>query len=227
VCSKLSGNVSVVMPCLNEVGSVGICIRKIREIMPNAEIIVADNGSTDGSAGVAYSYGAKVVLEKRRGYGSAYMAGIKAAQGEYIVIMDCDNTYDFGMIPQFVGYLATGFDFVIGNRFGGDTISMPWKSRYIGNPILSGMFRLLFHTKINDIHCGMRAFTKEAYNKMNLKTLGKEFASEMVASAIKNKLKIAEVPINYYPRVGKSKLHPIRDALRHIRWMLWWKMKGG
>jgi glycosyltransferase involved in cell wall biosynthesis len=164
-------------------------------------------------------------MEERRGYGSAYMAGIKAAQGKYIVIMDCDNTYPTEKIPLFVEFLERDFDFVIGNRFAGDTISMPWKSRYIGNPILSGMFRLLFKTKIHDIHCGMRAFTKEAYLKMNLKTTGMEFASEMVASAIKNKLKIAEVPINYYPRVGKSKLHPIRDAIRHCLFMITYKCK--
>ena len=221
--TKSSGKVSIVFPCLNEVDAIGMCIKKARQACPDAEIIVADNCSWDGSAIVATAHGAKVIFENRRGYGSAYMAGISAARGEYILIMDSDNTYDFEAIPRFIKMLEDGCDFVIGDRFAGDEISMPWKSRYIGNPILSGMFRLLFHTKINDIHCGMRAFTRNVYEKMELKCRGMEFASEMVAAALKHNLWIYEMPINYYPRIGESKLHPFRDAWRHTAFMLRYK----
>jgi glycosyltransferase involved in cell wall biosynthesis len=217
---------SVVMPCLNEEPGIEKCIRAITRVLKqegiNAEIIVCDNGSRDRSAEIARSCGATVVVESRPGYGAAYLCGLSFAQGEYIVIADSDNTYDFSAIPILLKHLREGCDFVMGSRFKG-TIhkgAMPWAHRYIGNPILSGMTRLFFHTKLTDIHCGMRAFSRAAYQKMRLQMLGMEFATEMVVSAIINDLKIVEVPINYFPRHGVSKLKSFSDAWRHVRFML-------
>lgn len=218
--------VSVVLPCLNEEASVGACIKKIKEVFAregiNGEIIVADNGSVDRSREIAASSGARSIIETQKGYGAAYLAGLKLARGKYIIIGDSDNTYDFYAIPQFLKPLREGFDFVIGSRFKGGLKkgAMTWTHRYIGNPILSGICRLFFRTRLSDIHCGMRAFTAEAYNKMELITLGMEFATEMVVSALRNNLKIYEVPISYHPRAGISKLSPLADAWRHIRFML-------
>ena len=219
-------DVSVVLPCLNEEDTLGICIRKIQEVFAKegigGEIIVSDNGSSDRSREIAESAGAKVFLEPKRGYGSAYLCGLKEAKGKYIIIGDSDNTYDFYDIPKFLKPLKEGYDFVMGSRFKGGIKkgAMPWVNRYIGNPILSGICRLFFHTKLSDIHCGMRAFTGEACQKMKLRTLGMEFATEMVVSALTNNLKIQEVPIDYYPREGESKLQPLYDAWRHMRFML-------
>ena len=215
--------ISVVLPCLNEEQSIGICIDRVRAVFPDAEIIVVDNDSEDMSKWIAKEHGAKVYCEEKRGYGSAYLSGFRIATGDYIIMLDSDLTYDPKELPFFITLLEQGYDLVLGNRFGGKVVQMPWKSRYIGNPILSGMFRCLFKTKLRDIHCGMRAFTAKAYLKMDLKTTGMEFASEMMASAIKNKLLIAEVDINYYARAGKSKLNPIRDAIRHVIFMLKYK----
>ena len=218
--------VSVVMPCLNEEKTIGICIEKIKEVFKRenikGEIIVVDNGSTDNSKKIAKDSGAIVLLEKRKGYGSAYLCGLSHAKGKYIIMADSDNTYDFSDIPKFLEKLKEGYDFVIGSRFKGKIAkgAMHWSHRYIGNPILSFMCRLFFHTNLSDIHCGMRAFTYEAYQKMRLITLGMEFATEMVVSSIMNNLKITEVSINYYPRVGESKLRAFKDAYRHIRFML-------
>lgn len=218
--------VSVILPCLNEEKSIGACIKKIQEVFRKegilGEIIVADNTSADSSRQIAESLGAKVVIEPHRGYGAAYLRGLREARGKYIVIGDSDTTYDFYDIPLFLTPLRQGYDFVIGSRFKG-TIkkgAMPWTHRYLGNPILSGVCRLFFHTALSDIHCGMRAFTYEAYRKMQLMTLGMEFATEMVVNAMQNNLEIFEVPINYHPRVGKSKLSPLYDAWRHLRFML-------
>ena len=218
--------VSVVLPCLNEEKTIGICINKIKEVFAaggiSGEIIVTDNGSIDRSREIAASSGAAVVIEKQRGYGAAYLRGLKEAKGKYIVIGDSDNTYDFYDIPKFLNSFKEGYDFVIGSRFKGEIQkgAMSWTHRYIGNPILSGICRLFFHTKLSDIHCGMRAFTAEAYQSMQLMTLGMEFATEMVVSALRARLKIYEIPINYHPRLGKSKLMPLADAWRHIRFML-------
>lgn len=219
-------DVSVVLPCLNEEKTIGICIKKIKEVFAKekirGEIIVTDNGSVDRSKEIAQSEGAIVVLELQRGYGAAYLRGLREAKGRFIVIADSDNTYDFYDMPKFIDFLKKGYDFVLGSRFKGKIQkgAMPWSHRYIGNPLLSGMCRLFFHTRLSDIHCGMRAFTQESYKKMNLRTLGMEFATEMVVAALQNGLKIAEIPINYYLRQGKSKLNPLSDAWRHIRFML-------
>ncbi len=219
-------DVSVVMPCLNEEKGLRICIDKIAGVFAAhgvpGEIIVADNGSTDRSRQIAQAAGARVVEEPVPGYGSAYLRGLSEARGKYIIIADSDNTYDFNDIPRFLDALRAGRDFVMGSRFKG-TIhkgAMPWAHRYIGNPILSWMTRMFFHTRLSDIHCGMRAFTRQAYQKMKLHTLGMEFATEMVVSAITNQLDIHEIPINYYPRQGESKLKSFSDAWRHIRFML-------
>jgi glycosyltransferase involved in cell wall biosynthesis len=217
---------SVVMPCLNEEKAIGSCIKKIQETFIRhglrGEIIVADNGSLDRSREIAEKEGAKVFLEPQRGYGAAYLKGLSEARGKYIIIGDSDNTYDFADIPKFIALLEQGYDFVMGSRFKGGLQkgSMSWSHRYLGNPVLSGICRLFFRTRLSDIHCGMRAFTKESLQKMKLMTLGMEFATEMVVSALTCNLKIGEIPINYHPRSGESKLRPLYDAWRHIRFML-------
>jgi len=218
--------VSVVLPCLNEQGTIGICIKKINEVFHQqritGEIIVVDNGSTDKSKEIAESQGAKVISEPRRGYGAAYLRGLREIKGQYVVMGDSDDTYNFYAIPKLLKPLNEGYDFVIGSRFKGKMQkgAMSWSHRYIGNPILSGICRLFFHTRLSDIHCGMRAFTKDAYHKMRLRSLGMELATEMVVAALQKNLKIYEIPIDYHPRKGESKLNPLSDAWRHIRFML-------
>lgn len=218
--------VSVVLPCLNEENALKTCIGKIKKVFEKeaikGEIIVSDNGSTDRSVEIAEAEGANVVIETRKGYGAAYLRGLREAKGKYIIIADSDNTYDFYNIPHFLKKLENGYGFVLGSRFKGRIKkgAMPWLNRYIGNPILSGICRLFFRTRLSDIHSGMRAFTKEAYRKMRLKSLGMEFATEMVVAALQNNIKFCEIPIDYYPRAGKSKLAPFPDAWRHIRFML-------
>ena len=218
--------VSVVLPCLNEEESIGICINKAKEVFAkegiHGEIIVVDNGSVDHSRDIAENLQAKVVTETRRGYGAAYLCGLREVRGRYIIIADSDNTYDLYDIPKFLKSLKEGYDFVIGSRFKGriQKGAMSWTHRYIGNPILSGVCRLFFRTRLSDIHCGMRAFTYDAYRKMGLMALGMEFATEMVVAALRSRLKICEIPINYHPRKGKSKLMPLADAWRHARFML-------
>lgn len=218
--------VSVVLPCLNEEESIAICIEKIKKVFSEqkitGEIIVVDNGSQDKSVEISKSHGAKVVFESHKGYGSALRRGIEESSGKYIVMGDADDTYDFLEIPKFIKLLKDNYDLVIGARFKGRILpgAMSWSHRYIGNPILSGMLRFFFGGSVSDAHCGLRGFSKEAYKKMNLHTTGMEFASEMVVHSLKKKLKIAEVPITYHPRKGKSKLSSFRDAWRHIRFML-------
>ena len=218
--------VSVVMPCLNEAESVDICVQKALTVLSAnqicGEIVVSDNGSTDGSVEIARRAGARVVHQPIPGYGNAYMKGIEEAKGDFILMADSDDTYDFAELPGFINPLREGYDFVIGNRFTGQILpnAMPWSNRYIGNPILSGLLNFFFHTGIGDAHCGMRALTKEAYQKMQLRTGGMEFASEMVINAALARLKIAEVPITYYPRKGSTKLRRFRDGWRHLRFLL-------
>lgn len=222
--------VSVVMPCLNEQETLGACIRKAQRTLEalgvSGEVVVADNGSTDDSIGIAEHLGAHVVHQPIRGYGAAYQAGFAAARGQFIVMGDSDDTYDFTDLKRFITPLREGYDLVIGNRFKGDIMpgAMPWARRYIGNPILSGILRWLFGTAISDSHCGMRSFTAEAYKRMVLKTTGMEFASEMVVKALAVNLNILEIPITYYPRAGESKLNAVRDAVRHLRFMLKYKI---
>jgi glycosyltransferase involved in cell wall biosynthesis len=218
--------VSVVLPTLNEESTVAICVKKAFKALKKAkirgEVIVVDNGSTDNSAKVAKAAGAKVVSQPQKGYGNALMKGFKTSVGQYILMADADNTYDLAKINQLIKPLQQGYDLVIGSRFKGKMApgSMPWSHRYIGNPILSALLRLFFGAKISDAHCGMRAFSRSAFKKMKLRTTGMEFASEMIIRAVKSNLKITEVPVGYHLRAGKSKLHSIPDAWRHLRFML-------
>jgi glycosyltransferase involved in cell wall biosynthesis len=217
--------VSVVIPCLNEAGNIGECVASAREAIARmgveGEVVVADNDSDDDSAQLAEQAGARVVVEHRRGYGSAYLAGFDAARGRYIVMADADLTYDFNEIPRFVAALEAGAEMVIGDRM--DNIqpgAMPWLHRYVGNPILTGLLNLFFRTGVNDAHCGMRALRRDVLPRLDLRTTGMEFASEMVIRASKEKLNIAEFPIEYHPRAGESKLASFRDGWRHLRFLL-------
>lgn len=218
--------ISFVLPCLNEEEAIGGCIEGIREIIRrqelSAEILVVDNASTDRSAEIALAKGARVVYQPVRGYGNAYLKGFAEARGTYIVMADADNTYDLSEVNYFLEPLRSGYDLVIGNRFAGGMAkgAMTFSHRYIGNPILSGILRLFFQTTVRDAHCGMRAFTRNAYLRMRLRTGGMEFASEMVINAAKAGLKITERPTSYSPRIGDSKLHTVRDGWRHLRFML-------
>jgi hypothetical protein len=219
-------DISVVMPCLNEEGSIGACVDKalegIRRSGLRGEVVVCDNGSTDCSAEIAASHGARVVLQPERGYGNAYLKGFEAARGRYLVMGDADDTYDFTEVDRFVGLLRQGYDYVLGSRFAGEIRpgAMPWLHQYVGNPVLTWVLNRLFGLDASDAHSGMRAFTREAYDRMRLQTTGMEFASEIVVNAAKSRLKTAEVPITYYPRVGESKLDSLRDGWRHLRFML-------
>ena len=217
--------VSVVIPCLNEAENIELCVRTAREALESSgiagEVLVVDNASEDDSAALAGAAGARVVQEPRRGYGSAYLAGFAAARGEYIVMADADLTYDFKEIPRFVAELDAGAELVMGDRM--DNIkpgAMPWHHRYIGNPILTGLLNLFFRTGISDAHCGMRALRRDVLDRLDLRTTGMEFASEMVIRASKEKLRIAEFPIEYHPRGGESKLSSFRDGWRHLRFLL-------
>ncbi len=216
---------SVVIPCLNEADTIQECVRSAQEVLAasgiSGEIIVADNDSEDDSARLAAEAGATVVHEPERGYGSAYMAGFSIARGRYIVMADADLTYDFAEIPRFVAELDGGADMVIGNRMNNiHPGAMPWHHRYIGNPLLSGFLNLLFRTGVDDAHCGMRAIRRDLLPRLDLRTTGMEFASEMVIRAAKEKLVIRQFPIEYHPRGGESKLSSFRDGWRHLRFLL-------
>ena len=223
--THLQEKVSIVMPCLNEEKGIGRCIEWAQEGLTRTglpgEIIVADNGSTDRSTELAEAAGARVVHQPLRGYGNAYHKGFAASVGSYIVMGDADLTYDFREIDRLIEPLKHGFDYVLGSRFQGTILpgAMPWTHRYIGNPILTFILNLLFGLKSSDAHSGLRAFTRDAYGQMALQCTGMEFASELVIKAAQAKLKVAEVPITYYPRAGSSKLHALRDGLRHLRFM--------
>jgi glycosyltransferase involved in cell wall biosynthesis len=217
--------VSVVIPCLNESENIEACVSAALEAIVrmgvNGEVVVADNNSEDNSAELAERAGARVIVERRRGYGSAYLAGFEASRGRYIVMADADLTYDFDEIPRFVAALEEGAEMVIGDRM--DNIqpgAMPWLHQYIGNPILTGLLNLFFRTGISDAHCGMRALRRDVLPRLDLRTTGMEFASEMVIRASKENLKIAEFPIEYHPRGGESKLSSFRDGWRHLRFLL-------
>jgi len=217
--------VSVVIPCLNEAENIEACVNAALEAIIRmgvvGEVIVADNDSEDDSAHLAEVAGARVVVERRRGYGSAYLAGFAASRGRYIVMADADLTYDFDEIPRFVDALEDGAEMVIGDRM--DNIqpgAMPWLHRYVGNPILTGLLNLFFRTGISDAHCGMRAVRRDVLPRLDLRTTGMEFASEMVIRASKENLRISEFPIEYHPRGGESKLSSFRDGWRHLRFLL-------
>ena len=215
----------MVIPCLNEAASISRCVHRARDTLGGlgweGEVIVVDNASDDGSAEQARDAGALVVHEPRRGYGSAYLAGFAAARGDYIVMADADLTYDFADIPRFVSELDGGADLVMGDRMGGiQPGAMPWLHRYVGNPVLTGVLNLFFRTGVHDAHCGMRAVRREVLPRLDLRTTGMEFASEMIIRAGKERLAIAEIPIHYHPREGRSKLSSWRDGWRHLRFLL-------
>ena len=217
--------VSVVIPCLNEAECIERCVTLARGALDahgiDGEVVVSDNGSTDGSGTLAAQAGARVTCERRPGYGSAYIAGFKAARGRYIVMVDADLTYDFAEIPRFVEQLEAGAHMVIGDRM--DNIhpgAMPWLHRYVGNPVLTGILNLLFRTGVKDAHCGMRAVRRDLLPRLDVRTTGMEFASEMVIRAAQEELDIRQVPIEYHPRTGVSKLKSFRDGWRHLRLLL-------
>ncbi|MCK5608125.1 glycosyltransferase family 2 protein [Candidatus Pacearchaeota archaeon] len=218
--------VSVIIPCMNEEKTIGSCIWKAQSVFKyeglDGEIIVSDS-STDNSRHIAESMGAKVVVPENKGYGNAYIEGIKHARGKYIVLSDADDTYDLSEMPKFLTPLLIGeADFVMGSRLKGviKDNSMPWLHRYVGNPVLTGMLNWLFNMNISDAHCGMRVITKSAYEKLEVKSGGMEFASEMLIEAGRKKLRVTEIPITYYPRQTPSKLHTWGDGWRHLRFMM-------
>ena len=217
--------VSVVIPCLNEAECIERCVTLARETLEahdlDGEVVVCDNGSTDGSGVLAAKAGARVTRERQPGYGSAYIAGFKAARGRYIVMVDADLTYDFAEIPRFVEELEQGAHMVIGDRM--DNIqpgAMPWLHRYVGNPFLTGVLNLFFRTGVKDAHCGMRALRRDVLPQLDVRATGMEFASEMVIRAAREELEIRQVPIEYHPRTGESKLSSFRDGWRHLRFLL-------
>lgn len=222
---------TIVMPCLNEAETLARCIEKalagIAAAGVTGEVLIADNGSTDGSIEIAERLGARVERVTAKGYGNALRGGIAAARGRWIIMGDSDDSYDFSNIKGFVDKLREGYDLVMGCRLpnGGGTINpgaMPWKNRWIGNPSLSFLGRLFFKTPIHDFHCGMRGFSADGYRRMDLKTTGMEFASEMVMKATIKGLRITEVPITLF-KDGRNRpphLKPWRDGWRHLRFML-------
>lgn len=218
--------ISVVMPCLNEENAVGKCVTTalstLHKFKIKGEVIVADNGSFDNSVQIASKAGAKVVHAKERGYGAAYLAGLRYAKGDIIIIGDSDGTYNFSQIPDFINKINEGYEFVIGSRLRGriQPGAFSFSHRYIGVPLLTSMLNLLFKTRFSDAHCGMRAFTRESYSEMDLRCQGMEFASEMIVKASGASLKSTEIPIQYLRRIGQSKLLGFSDAWRHIRFML-------
>lgn len=220
--------VSVVIPCLNEANSVGICVDKAVAALKAAdlrgEVVVADNGSSDGSIEIAEKQGARVVRVPERGYGAALRAGIAASRGGFIVMGDADDSYDFSEVPRFLAKFREGFDVVMGNRFQGGIKpgAMPWHHRYIGNPALSTLLNIFFHAGIADSHCGMRGFSRAVYDRMDLRSTGMEFASEFVIKAAQLGARITEIPITLWPdkRGRPPHLRSFRDGWRHLRFML-------
>jgi glycosyltransferase involved in cell wall biosynthesis len=224
----MPSELTIVMPCLNEAETLAICIEKAQASLADnkidGEVIVADNGSTDGSQEIARAHGARVVNVPIRGYGAALAAGIEAAQSPYVMMADADDSYEFGHAPRFLGELRRGNGLVMGNRFAGGIApgAMPPLHRYLGNPVLSLLGRVLFNVPVRDFHCGIRALSKDAYEKIQLRTTGMEFASEMVVKASLLGVGIAEVPTTLKPD-GRSRpphLRTWRDGWRHLRFLL-------
>lgn len=219
---------SIVMPCLNEAETLASCITKAKNWLRNnnvkGEVVIGDNGSTDGSQEIALNLGARVINIPTKGYGSALMGAIEASKGRYVIMGDSDDSYDFGNLTLFVQELRNGFDLVMGNRFKGGVAkgAMPFLHRYLGNPVLSFIGRLFFGSKAGDFHCGLRGFRQDIISVLNLQTTGMEFASEMVVKATIFKLKITEVPTTLSPD-GRSRpphLRTWRDGWRHLRFLL-------
>ncbi|HZL36233.1 MAG TPA: glycosyltransferase [Tepidisphaeraceae bacterium] len=220
--------VSIVMPCLNEAATLAACIGKARRSLEamgiEGEVVVADNGSSDGSQGIAILAGARLVAVARKGYGSALQAGIAAAHGTYVIMGDADDSYDFSNLKPFVDKLRGGCELVMGNRFKGGIRpgAMPALHRYLGNPVLTAVGRLFFHSPCGDFHCGLRAFDRQAIARLDLRTMGMEYASEMVVKATLHGLRIGEVPTTLSPdgRDRPPHLRTWRDGWRHLRFLL-------
>jgi glycosyltransferase involved in cell wall biosynthesis len=224
--------VSIVIPCLNEADTLGVCIEKAQRALRGAsvdgEIVVADNGSTDASIEIAQSLGARVVHVRSRGYGSALMGGIEASRGRFVIMGDADDSYDFGEAPRFIDQLRKGYALVQGCRLpsGGGTVmpsAMPPLHRWFGNPVLSFLARLWFRTPVHDVYCGMRGFTREMYTRLGLRCTGMEFATEMILKASLHRERIAEVPITLHPdgrKVHPPHLRTFRDGWRTLRLFL-------
>lgn len=219
---------SVVLPCLNEAETLAVCIRKARasmnELGIDGEVVIADNGSTDGSQDIARSEGARVVDVPTRGYGAALIAGITDAKGTFVIMGDADDSYDLSNLGPFIEALRGGAELVMGNRFAGGIApgAMPALHRYLGNPVLTAVGRVLFRSPVKDFHCGLRGFRRDAILELDLRTTGMEFASEMVVKATLNKLNIVEVPTTLSPD-GRSRpphLRTWRDGWRHLRFLL-------
>jgi glycosyltransferase involved in cell wall biosynthesis len=222
--------VSIVLPCLNEAETVGTCVQKaltaLAELKIAGEVLVVDNGSTDESAEIARQAGAQVVFEPSRGYGHALRRGLEEAAGQFLVIADADDSYDLSAIGPFIEALNNGADLVMGSRRLGkiEKGAMPWLNRRLGNPVLSGLLNLMFDSQVSDVHCGMRAVTKDAFRRMKTSSTGMEFASEMVVKAARSSMRIVDLPVvlrqdgrtNHGPH-----LRPLRDGWRHLRFMLW------
>ena len=220
--------VSVVIPCLNEANSLAFCIDKALSSFGaqniRGEVVVADNGSTDGSIEIAETCGARVVRVAEKGYGAALQAGIRASRGRFIVMGDADDSYDFSEVPKFLEKWREGFDVVMGNRFRGEIQpgAMPWHHKYLGNPALSSLLNMFFHAGVGDSHCGMRGFSREIFDKLKLRCTGMEFASEFVIKASQIGAKITEVPVTLWKdkRGRPPHLRSFRDGWRHLRFML-------
>lgn len=221
-------DISIVLPCLNESATLAKCIEDARSVIlglgVSGEIIVADNGSTDGSQAIARQMGARLIEVSRRGYGAALMVGCQLASGKYIIMADSDASYDLREAVPMITKLKAGFDLIVGSRLKGEILpgAMPWKNRYIGNPALTGLLNVFYHSGLSDAHCGLRAFTREAFERMDLHCVGMEFASEMIVKATLLGMRRSEIPITYYPdgRNRSSNLRPWRDGWRHLRLML-------
>ena len=219
---------TILMPCLNDAETLGTCVQKAQSFLARTgiagEVLISDNGSTDGSQAIAEALGARVVAAEQRGYGAALGTGIAAARGRFVIMGDADDSYDFTRLDAFVEQLRNGADLVMGNRFAGGIGpgAMPWHHRYIGNPVLSFFGRLFFKTPIRDFHCGLRGFRRDAILELNLRTTGMEFASEMVVKATLGQLDVREVPTTL-KKDGRSRpphLRSFRDGWRHLRFLL-------
>jgi glycosyltransferase involved in cell wall biosynthesis len=224
----MSCEVTILMPCLNEAETLATCIDKARSFLERnrvaGEVLIADNGSTDGSQEIAVKHGARVVHVSEKGYGAALLGGIRAAQGTYVIMADADDSYDFTKLEEFVEKLRQGYELVMGNRFLGGIRpgAMPPLHRYLGNPVLTGIGKLFFGSPSGDFHCGLRGFNKQAIDRLELQTTGMEFASEMVVKATLHGLKITEVPTTF-SKDGRSRpphLRSWRDGWRHLRFLL-------
>lgn len=219
--------VSVVMPCLDEAATVARCVARSLEALASlgcaGEVVVGDNGSRDGSPDIARAAGARVVHVAERGYGACLRGAIEASRGRLVVMGDADDSYDFGELGSFVEQLEAGYDVVIGNRFRGriEPGAMPRLNRYLGNPVLSRIGGLLFGSAVGDFHCGLRGLSRQAWDRLDLRAPGMEFATEMVARALQMRLRVGEVPVTLRRdgRGHRSHLRPVRDGLRHLRLM--------